>query len=324
MNLKRTIRHWRLKALIQRFLSAIPGGGRVNDYLQTSIGGLTEFEGNIAGKIDDWVCMMSYLEAVNRANLEGLTMLEIGTGWYPTFPVCLILAGAQRVYTVDLNRHLNGPLTMRMLGAMEAHLHRIANLSGQPVERVRETYDRLRRAGGLEELLRVANIEYHAPQNAAELDWIPADSLDIVYSNSVLEHVFPAEIPRLMSESWRVLKPDGLQLHEVACNDHYAIADKNISFVNYLQYSDRQWSFWNNRLHYQNRLRAPDFTKFARDNGFHILHEARATRPGTREAMSRMRIAPRFRGYSPEDLASTTVDFVAGKSRGVAEERCSV
>jgi hypothetical protein len=42
--------------------------------------------------------------------------------------------------------------------------------------------------------------------------------------------------------------------------------------------------------------------------------KARDIRPGIREALAEMRVAPMFRHYSPDDVASTTVDFVAGKS----------
>ena len=186
-------------------------------------------------------------------------------------------------------------------------------MSHRPAGAVREMFNRLIKTDRLDQLLVAADVRYHAPQDAAKLDWIPDGSVDMVYSNSVFEHILPAKIVGLMREAWRVLKPDGLMVHAVACNDHYAHFDKNISFVNYLQYSERQWRFWNSRLHYQNRLRASDFIKCAQDSGFRILHQARAIRPGTREALSRMRIAPQFHRYDPDDLAATTVDFVAAK-----------
>ena len=102
----------------------------------------------------------------------------------------------------------------------------------------------------------------------------------------MLEHVTPAALPSIMRESWRVLRDNGLMVHGVACNDHYAHFDPTISFVNYLQFSERRWRWFNNDLNYQNRLRAPDFLRAARESGFEILHEARAVRPRTRERWS--------------------------------------
>lgn len=314
MTLKSAIRHWRLKGLIQGALSMIPGGSWINDNLQLTFGDLKEFEKNISGKVEDWADIMSYLTAIDRNNVTDSTILEIGSGWYPTLPFCFVLAGARCVYTVDLNRHMNETLTFRMLRALEKHLDKIAERSRRSVRDVLETHRRLQQAPGLDQLLAAAKIIYQAPQDAAKLIGMPSCSLDLVYSNSVLEHVSPAAIPLLMRESWRLLKPDGLMVHAVACNDHYAHFDKTVSFVNYLQYSERQWHLWNNRLNYQNRLRAPDFIRFAQGSGFYIVHEARAFRPGTREALSRIRLARQFADYSSDDLAATTVDFVAAKS----------
>jgi SAM-dependent methyltransferase len=314
MQFRDVIRQWRVKGLIQQFLSLMPAGERINDRLQSTVGDLRNFEGNIGLKVSDWTGIMAYLREVRRNNLEGQTVLEIGTGWYPTLPVCFALAGARCIYTVDLTPHLNAQQTLRMLNALEPQLGRIAEFSGRQPAAVEQTYEQLRKAGNLKRLLEVANIRYHAPQDAANLDWMPAGSVDIVYSNSVFEHVVPSVIPVIMREAWRVLQNNGLMVHAVACNDHYAHFDKRISFINYLQYSDRQWRLWNNRLNYQNRLRAPEFIKFAKDCGFRILHEARAIRPGTREALSKIRLAPEFTGYSPDDLAATTVDFVAAKT----------
>jgi SAM-dependent methyltransferase len=315
MIMKSAIRHWRIKGIIQGGLSLLPGGAWINDHLQTTVGDLKRFESNVGLKMDDWTGIMSYLEAIGRNQVAGQSIFEIGSGWYPTLPLSFALAGAERIYTADLNCLMNEPLTFRMLNALEAHLDRIAAKSAQPIESVREKYRRLKQAQGLKQLLEVANVDYRAPQDAAKLTWMPAGTLDMVYSNSVLEHVSPEVIPCLMREAWRVLRPVGLMVHAVACNDHYAHFDKSISFVNYLQYTDKQWRVWNNRLNYQNRLRAPEFIRFAEESGFQIMKENRAYRPGSRQALAHIRIAPEFAAYSTEDLAATTVDFIAAKPK---------
>ena len=122
----------------------------------------------------------------------------------------------------------------------------------------------------------------------------------------------------MMQEASRVLKNDGLMVHAVACNDHYAHFDRSISFVNFLAFNEEQWKLWNNPIQFQNRMRAPEFLDIARGCGFRIVHEARAVRPGTREALRTMRIAREFEHFSTEDLAATTVDFVARKDNDPA------
>ena len=85
----------------------------------------------------------------------------------------------------------------------------------------------------MRELLSLAGIDYHAPADARATRETSA-SVDLVYSNSVLEHV-PRDIIRgLMVESQRILRPTGLALHNIGCNDRYAFRDRSISFVNFL------------------------------------------------------------------------------------------
>lgn len=312
----RFLRNWRLKATVQSALSRVPGGAGINDRLQRVAGGLRDFHSNVATKVDDWCGIAALLSAVGRADVRGRDIAEVGTGWYPTLPLCFVLGGARSVLTVDLTRHLSEEMTFKVLAALEPHLGRISAACGVPLEDVRARYLQLRSHRGLESLLRAAGIRYEAPQDAAQLAWLADRSLDIVYSNSVLEHVAVHALGPIMQEAARVLKPDGLMVHAVACNDHYAHFDKSISFVNYLVFDERQWQRWNNAFHYQNRLRAPDFLRMAESSGFMVLHERRAVRPGTMEALSKMRIAPQFAHYSREDLATTTVDFIAAKATG--------
>jgi hypothetical protein len=37
--------------------------------------------------------MLGYMRSVG-ASIEGARLLEVGSGWYPTFPFCCFLAGA--------------------------------------------------------------------------------------------------------------------------------------------------------------------------------------------------------------------------------------
>ena len=96
------LRDWRVKALVQDILSASPGGCRLNDWLQRHVGGLRDFEYNICGKVTDWCQVSSYLKAVDCKSLTEQTIVEVGSGWYPTLPICFALAGARRIYTVPL------------------------------------------------------------------------------------------------------------------------------------------------------------------------------------------------------------------------------
>lgn len=302
---------WRVKGLTQKGLSLVPGGRRLNTRLQHLLGGLRDFDGNVTCKVGDWATSMGYLSDVSF-RLRGTRIMEVGTGWYPTLPLCFFLAGAGSIATFDIVRLLGESVTFRLLASLEKHVPGIANLAGESSTAVHARLVDLRRSKNLGELLIASSIEYFAPADGRATGLEP-NSIDLVYSNSVLEHV-PREVIRgLMQESFRVLKPGGLAMHNVGCNDHYAFFDKSISFGNFLQYGEREWRLWNNPIQYQNRLRAPEFVELATAAGFDVINKRTHVRPGTLEALANMRIAPQFDRFSRDELAATTVDFIGRK-----------
>ena len=251
-------KHWRIKGLIQKVLSCTPGGTLVNDQLQRTFGGLKDFEGTVDSKvIDDWLVLIDLMRdlGISAADRD---CVEVGTGWFPTFPVCFSLIGSKTITTYDLHRHLHRRMTFDMLRRLSVHLDLISRTSGLSPRAIETAHADLCSSDDLKDLLRKARIEYHAPANAAQTQLRDA-SIDIAFSNSVLEHVEPQAIDAIMRETRRILRPGGMAIHSVNCGDHYAYFDSGISAINYLQYSEAGWAFWNNSLLYQNRLRPSDF-----------------------------------------------------------------
>ncbi len=302
--------NWRVKGVVQGVLSLAPGGRFVNNFLQTTLGNLRDFDANVDAKVvDDWLVLVENMREVGVGSLN-LDYVEVGTGWYPTLPICYRLAGARSCRTFDVTRHLNRKMTSLMLRRLEHHLARIAESSFKPLEDVQADYARLCHAKTTEELLDAAAIEYLAPHDAAA-SGLPDASVDVVFSNSVLEHVPTNAIRRIMHETRRILRKGGLAIHSVNCGDHYAYFDRGITAANYLTYSQRQWSKWNNALLYQNRLRPSDFIDLAEQSGLRIVLLKSKPNPQLLSLLPTLQIAPEFRQYPAEQLASTSVDFVA-------------
>jgi SAM-dependent methyltransferase len=238
--------------------------------------------------------------------------VEVGTGWYPVLPICFSFAGARGIKTYDINRHINAKWTARALTCLEPHLDSISQFCASGAAEVRKKHAQLLQASGIDEILRLAQIEYFSPGDARQTG-LPANSVDLVYSNSVFEHVPKQAIFEILHESQRILKPGGLALHNIGCNDHYAFFDRSISFVNFLRFSEAEWRLWNNPIQYQNRLRAPQFLDLAAQAGLKVIYKRTHVRPGCREALAEIPLASEFRQFSPEDLATTTLDFISQK-----------
>ena len=303
--------HWRIKGGIQKALGLVPFGERLHYQVQARFGGLRLFDDELARKVDDWRLMVGHLGSVG-VPVVGSRFLEMGTGWYPTFPFGLYLGGAKSVVTVDLNRHFKRDLTIRMTEGLARFLPVIAKTTGRSERELagaqRELAAAVRGGASIDEATGGC-VRYCAPCDASAVDR-PAASVDVVFSNSVLEHVPPAAIDRCLVEARRVLRAGGVVFHSVNCGDHYAYVDRNLHQLHYLQFSDGDWRKWNNRFLYQNRLRAVDFVEMARAAGFTIEVDTARPHPMRLQQLDTIRIDPQFARYSREQLAITSIDFI--------------
>ncbi len=301
---------WRVKGVLQKVLGAVPGGVLVNDVLQRAFGELRDFDAVVKNKVvDDWLVLISHMNEL-KINPRDLVYVEIGTGWMPTLPVCYALVGARACHTFDLNRHLKEDLTLRMVQALATHLPAIAQAVSRPSAEIEAVHAALAQARNAGDLLRLARIEYNAPADAAQTG-LADGSVDIVFSNSVFEHIGEKALARIMRETYRILKPGGLAIHSVNCGDHYAYFDREITFLNYLSYTEKEWAFWNNGMLYQNRLRPQRFLDLAREAGLQIVLDKQKPKPELMALLPKMKVAAEFAHMPPEQLCCSSIDFVA-------------
>jgi SAM-dependent methyltransferase len=298
--------HWKIKGLIQGALSILPGGITCNHLLQRNLGQMRSesYERDIF--LNDVTVLLLRL-AQFGLDPERSRILEIGTGWMPVFPISLALAGFRNIVTVDLMPHLRKSAVKRTLLSLETYLQHPCLLAFSTYEQIRARYERFIRAT---HPLEAMGITYRAPYDAANTDW-PVESFDVVTSNNVFEHVPSPILLDILAEGKRLLRPGGHILHCVNCGDHYAYSDPNINLLNYLQFSSEEWSRWNNSIQYQNRLRPVDFVEMAEDRRFRIESVEVSCDANKLEQLQNIIVAPEFRHYSPEQLASTSVTLIA-------------
>jgi SAM-dependent methyltransferase len=166
--------------------------------------------------------------------------------------------------------------------------------------------------GSLAELEERFGIEYLAPVDARKTG-LPAESVDFVSSTDVCEHVPADDLAAIFRECHRLLRPGGAFSCRIDLQDHYSYFDRSLSRYNFLRFSDGAWRLVNSPLHFQNRLRAPDYLRLVRDAGFELLVE-RPSGPGEDglRQLQEIPLAERFRnGYTPEELGVTVLSFVA-------------
>ena len=300
------LRNWKIKVGVQFLFSLCPWGEQINYYLQVL--NKRHKPENINKKLRACIEKITLID--NYKQIEGSTIVEIGTGWKPIATLLFYIMGAKIIYTYDHVRHVRFDLVRLIIDEIERetdYLEEVTNIGKAVIEnRLR----RIRHCTALDETLENANIVYKAPGDARE-SGLDSHSVDIIFSTSVLEHV-PMEVIRgFMEESRRIIKPDGIVYHFIGCRDHYASHDRRISFVNYYKYPEWAWRiFCKNRIRYQNRLCAYQYVEIFKSCGAKMIHVRNIVVPASLEALKHLKINKRFAHMSHEQLAVAWSELV--------------
>ena len=128
-------------------------------------------------------------------------------------------------------------------------------------------------------------------------------SFDLLISNNTLEHIPADTLTGIMTEFRRVGGADAVASHLIDLMDHYSFFDPSISMFNFLQYSESRWRWFNNDIHYQNRLRFSDYETIFQQAGWRI-----ADTELTRDLASLEMVDPdvQWAAYDQQDLAVGT------------------
>ncbi|MFT5130769.1 MAG: SAM-dependent methyltransferase [Rhodothermales bacterium] len=241
--------HWRHKARIQRLLAALPRsvGDAIYYQLQCRFGDLRN---SSPWTRLEYGAETARLFAKFAGPVAGRSFLEIGTGRRLNVPIVLWLLGAEQVICTDLHGYLKADLVRRDIEWIRKNAARVRELlpDADP-----NRFAALLSNGGQPDAIR-----YH-PQTAANALPVPDSSIDAHISCNVLEHIPPSDIPPLLAEARRIIKPDGLLIHKTDHRDHFHRDFRSISPINFLRFTEAEWlALAGNRFMYANRLRIDD------------------------------------------------------------------
>jgi SAM-dependent methyltransferase len=230
-----------------------------------------------------------------RANLaldrkDELTLLELGPG----------------------DSLLSGPIA-KSFGAGRCLLLDIGDFASRKLEPFHRLVDRLAAEGGdvsslrgcrnWDEILARCNAQY-LTGGLESLRQIPAGSVDLIWSQAVLEHIPRKDFLAIMCELRRILSKNGRCSHTVDLTDHLG------GGLNNLRFSDKLWEsrFFSSSGFYTNRIRYEEMLNIFRVAGFSISSLERKmwkTLP-----ISKDRLDDMFASVSQEDLLTFGFDVV--------------
>lgn len=297
---------WKVKVLIQFILSHIPMGEKINYMLQLANNShsVEKTENRIAE-------LVTSMKKINEfISLEGAEVVEIGTGWEPICSTLLYMMGVKTCYTYDHVPHLRFNLTEMVINSIENRLEEIARITEIPIATLEKRLSILKSCKTLEDFFWKTNIVYKAPGDASNTG-LKVESIDLVFSHAVLEHVPEKVVIALTDEAKRILKKNGFTYHLIGLGDHYNDVDPKVTTVNFLKYSEPVWAFFvKNRISYHNRLREKHFFKIFENMGAKVVWSANVTIPEDLESLKTMKINKAFSSMTLEELAVYRTEMI--------------
>ncbi|RPI78824.1 MAG: methyltransferase domain-containing protein [Desulfobacteraceae bacterium] len=140
---------------------------------------------------------------------------------------------------------------------------------GYDVAALKSAWGKLFLKRGTRVYLNSKRIRYLFPYRFEQLPF-QADSLDLVLSFNVLEHVSSPD--QTVAEIWRVLKPGGFCFHRITTRDHRSFsAVAGYTPLSFLQYSPEQWRALVADKFHQNQMLPFQWQAAFKQHGFEII-----------------------------------------------------
>ena len=136
---------------------------------------------------------------------------------------------------------------------------------------------------------------------------IENNSIDYIFSHSVIEHIRKYEINTLIEEMYRILKPNGVISHNINYKDHLGES------LNNLRFSEQIWesNLFAKSGFYTNRLPALEIHRLFKNRGFKLINENFGK--WEKLPIKRNKINKIFNKFSDEELAIPTSSFLGIK-----------
>ena len=301
---------WLAKAALQRLFGTLPQGERLNYVFQRRV--LRSVPVGDAALRQKFTRARAHLGAYEEYGpgvpIADATFYEFGAGWDLAVPLAYAQLGVGRQVLVDIRPSARLELVNHTIASLERLRPELEEDAGRP----------LRELGGpvssLAELEGRFGIRYLAPCDARATG-LPEGSVELATSTDTCEHIPAADLAAIFAETRRLLRPGGAFSCRIDLQDHYSYFDRSLSRYHFLRFGDPVWALVNSPLHFQNRLRAPEYLRLVREAGFELVAEnpSGPSEEG-REELRTMALAERFRDFSLDELGVTILSFVARPS----------
>jgi hypothetical protein len=296
---------WRMKALAYRAFDTMPLGRQTYYLTQKHV--TKTVPRVLSPTAETGFCFSRHFATFRRqfGDISGARYFEFGAGWDLYSNLVQWCLGVNRQIVVDRSSWLRP----ENFNVVARHL-----AADPPAGHVRLPTTMLSANRFEKELLAIYGIDYRAPADATQTR-LPDQSIDLVATTSVLEHIPGAPLSAIMKEIHRLCHSGSVVSHAVDYSDHYSHSDAAITPYNFLQFSEQTWRRFNPDIHYQNRWRHARYRQLFRDTGFEIIHEETVIPDDAERGLRKIRLHPEFASMAAADVIPTSGYFVLCKRR---------
>ena len=199
---------------------------------------------------------MHFFRAFPKKIPSKLTILELGPGDSIATAIIGFAYGASATYLVDIGNFTTKDLNfyIKLADVLKFKGLKSPNIS---------------KANSIKEILNLCNATY-LTDGLSSLKSIKNNSIDFIFSHSVLEHVRKYQFYTVQKELNRILKPQSYASHSIDFQDH-------LNYVlNNLRFSERIWesNLFAKSGFYTNRIPALKMHSIFKEVGFKIKRES--------------------------------------------------
>lgn len=292
--------HWKIKGLIQLFLSKIPYGHKINHKLQILRGSYKDEK-----LLNSVLVQSEQIKDFNkRKSIGKKSILEFGTGWHLIGVILFYLKGAEKIYGFDICYNFSFKMAKKLLKVIYNNLDLVSDALGVKYELLKDRCEKIINPNKEKIFLKNLNFEYFAPGDVKKTK-LKSNSIDIIFSYGVIEHIPTKDFVEILQETKRIMKKDGRHYHNIGTHDHFGNAGLG-NGVNFLRYPSWYWFLMTgNSFSYHNRLRISDYQRIFKNLAFKVEYEDKELLSNNLQILETLPINIMFQGYSKEDLAAS-------------------
>lgn len=196
------------------------------------------------------------LRKMDIENFEGKTICELGPGQFLSHALLTYQMGGVSSYLLEIDDFANQKSEIKVEKNM------ILDDSFRKIRKLPRPKDHITWQQYLQEI----DAKYYTDGIDGYLR-VPSDTIDYMFSFSVIEHIRKNVFKKYMEEAYRMLKQGGLAYHTVDLKDHLG------GGKNQLRYPD---SVWEDEIHYRldnytNRLSCTEICSLLEEIGYEIV-----------------------------------------------------